>query len=98
MADIFVSYTSSDRKWAEWIGMELEELGHTAHVHEWEVPAGGNVVRWMKKRFERAHHTLCVVSASYLTTHYSALGASSRCNGQRRLASDSNFSLPMFCR
>ena len=28
MADIFVSYTSSDRDWAFWIAKELEALGH----------------------------------------------------------------------
>jgi hypothetical protein len=28
VADIFVSYTSSDRDWAFWIGQELEKLGH----------------------------------------------------------------------
>ncbi len=37
MADIFVSYTSSDKDWAFWIGKELEALGHTPHVHEWEI-------------------------------------------------------------
>jgi hypothetical protein len=33
VADIFVSYTSSDRDWAFWIAQELERLGHTAFVH-----------------------------------------------------------------
>ena len=28
MADIFVSYTSSDREWAFWIGQELGKLKH----------------------------------------------------------------------
>ena len=37
VADIFVSYTSSDRDWAFWIAKELEALGHTPHVHEWEI-------------------------------------------------------------
>ena len=41
MADIFVNYTSSDRDWAFWIGQELEKLGHSPHIHEWEIPAGG---------------------------------------------------------
>ena len=39
MADIFVSYTTSDRDWAFWIAKELEELGHMAHVHEWRLQA-----------------------------------------------------------
>jgi TIR domain len=36
MAEIFVSYTSSDRDWAFWLGKELEDLGHSPHIHEWE--------------------------------------------------------------
>jgi hypothetical protein len=34
VADIFVSYTSSDRQWAFWIGQELLKLGHAAHLHD----------------------------------------------------------------
>ena len=42
MADIFVSYTSSDRDWAFWIAKELEALGHVPHVHEWEIKDTGD--------------------------------------------------------
>ena len=42
MADIFVSYTSSDREWAFWIGQELDKLGHKPRIHEWEIEAGGD--------------------------------------------------------
>jgi hypothetical protein len=41
MADIFVSYTSSDKSSAFWIGKELEALGHTPRIHEWEISGGG---------------------------------------------------------
>jgi hypothetical protein len=40
MANIFVSFTSSDREWAFWIAKELEALGHTPHVHSWEIEGG----------------------------------------------------------
>jgi hypothetical protein len=50
MADIFVSYTSSDSEWAFWLGKELEVLGHTPHVHEWEVGAGDDIYAWMETR------------------------------------------------
>ena len=40
MADIFISYTAADRDWAFWIAKELEALGHTPHVHEWEIERG----------------------------------------------------------
>ena len=62
MAKVFISYTSKDREWAFWIARELEALGHTAFVHEWEVPAGGNIPDWMEKRLDEADHVLCVVS------------------------------------
>jgi hypothetical protein len=34
MADIFISFTLSDRDWAFWIAHELDALGHVPHVHE----------------------------------------------------------------
>jgi hypothetical protein len=56
VADIFVSYTSSDRDLANWIGLELEKLGHVAHLHEWEISAGGNIPAWMEERHDEADH------------------------------------------
>ncbi len=50
MADIFVSYTSSDKEWAQWIALELEKLGHLAHVHEWEIKGGEDIYAWMDRR------------------------------------------------
>ena len=53
VADIFVSYTSSDREWSFWIGQELEKLGYTAHIHEWEISAGGDIAGWMEERLAK---------------------------------------------
>ena len=72
MADIFVSYTSSDRDWAFWIGQELEKLGHVARIHEWEIAAGGDISRWMEERHDSADHILCVISEAYLKAPYSS--------------------------
>ena len=73
MADIFVSYTGSDRDWAFWIAKELEALGHTPHVHEWEIGSGDDVYAWMERRHDAADHVLCVVSDEYLKAPYSTL-------------------------
>jgi TIR domain len=62
MADIFISYTSSDRDWAFWIARELEALGHAAHVHEWEIKSGDDIYAWVERRHDAADHVLCVVS------------------------------------
>jgi TIR domain len=94
VADIFVSYTASDRDWAFWIGQELEKLGHSAHIHEWEIGAGGNMPAWMQERQDKADHTLCVVSAAYLSRPYSSweLQAAQWATASER----PNFMLPVF--
>jgi hypothetical protein len=66
VADIFISYTKTDRTWAFWIAKELEALGHTHHVHEWEIKAGEDIYAWMERRHHAADHVLCVVSDDYL--------------------------------
>ena len=73
MADIFISYTSSDRHEAAWVFEELETLGHTPHMHEGEIAAGASIYRWMEARHDAADHVLCVVSDAYLKAAYSTL-------------------------
>ena len=73
MADIFVSYTKSDREWAFWIAAELKELGHTPHIHEWEIKGGEDIYAWMEAHHDAADHVLCVVSDEYLKAPYSTL-------------------------
>ncbi len=73
MADYFISYTSSDRDWAHWIGKELEALSHTPHIHEWEIQGGDDIYAWMEARHDAADHVLCVVSDEYLKAPYSTL-------------------------
>jgi hypothetical protein len=94
VADIFVSYTSSDRDWAFWIGQQLEKLGHIAHIHEWEIDAGGNIPAWMQERQDKADHTLCVISNAYLSRPYSSWELQA---AQWAAASERpNFMLPVF--
>ena len=73
MADIFVSYTSSDQRWAHWIAEVLKSLGHTPHVHEWEISGSESFYSWMEVRHDAADHVLCVISDAYLKAPYSTL-------------------------
>jgi len=73
MADIFISYTSSDRDWAFWIAKELEALAHAPRVHDWEIKGGDDIYAWMQERHHAADHVLCVVSDDYLTAPYATL-------------------------
>jgi tetratricopeptide (TPR) repeat protein len=94
VADIFVSYTSSNRDWAFWIGHELEALGHSAHIHDWEISGGGNIVAWMEERHHNADRVLCVISEAYLEKPYSKL---ERQGGQwAAVTTRPNFVLPVF--
>lgn len=72
MSDIFVSYSSTDRDWAFWIARLLQQLGHTPHIHEWEIAGGGDITRWIEERLERADYVLCIVSREYLAKPYSS--------------------------
>jgi len=94
MADIFISYTSSDRDWAFWVGHELEALGHTPRIHEWEIPAGGDIAAWMEARHDAADHILCIISSAYLVKPYSAW---ERRAAQWAAVTDRpNFAVPVF--
>src|SRR5262249_52930522 len=73
VADIFISYTSSDRDWAFWVAKELEAFGHTPHIHEWEIKGGDDIYAWMEQRHDAADHVLCVVSDEYLKAPYPTL-------------------------
>ena len=94
MADIFISYTSSDRDWAFWIGHELQALGHAPRIHEWEISAGGDIAAWMEARHDAADHILCIVSSAYLAKPYSAW---ERRTAQWAAVTDRpNFAIPVF--
>jgi hypothetical protein len=94
VADIFVSYTNSDREWAFWIGYQLESLGHAPHLHEWEIAGGGDIMAWMEERHDAADHILCVISDAYLSKPYSSW---ERRAAQWAAATDRpNFALPVF--
>jgi hypothetical protein len=94
VAKIFISYTGQDREWADWIGLELEKLGHVPHVDHWEVSAGDNIMEWMERRLDDADHVLCLVSETYLKKPYSSL---ERQAGQwEAVTTRLNFVLPVF--
>src|SRR5215510_9192030 len=93
VANIFVSYTSSNRDWAFWIGHELIALGHAPHIHEWEIGAGGDIMKWMEERLDAADHVLCVVSEKYLKAPYSSW---ERRSAQWAATDRPNFALRVF--
>jgi hypothetical protein len=69
-ADFFVSYTSADRAWAEWVAWQLEQAGHQVIIQAWDFEPGDNFVARMRDALEQADRTLALVSAAYLASPY----------------------------
>lgn len=65
-ADFFVSYTSADRSWAEWIAWELEAAGYTTVLQAWHMPPGTSFIHAMDEALRQSSHTVLVLSLAYL--------------------------------
>ena len=68
--DFFISYTGSDRQWAEWIASQLEEAGYTLFIQAWDFRPGSNFVAEMDNAAKCAERTLMVLSPAYLESDY----------------------------
>lgn len=72
MADFFISYTSADREWAEWIGHVLEDEGCDVVIQAWDFQPGSNFVLEMQRAAQSAERTIMVLSPNYLRSHFGA--------------------------
>src|SRR5271166_2291966 len=68
--DFFVSYTSADRSWAEWIAWELEAAGYTTLIQAWDFRPGMNFVTEMQKGAAESGRTLIVLSQQFLESGF----------------------------
>jgi TIR domain len=72
MPDFFVSYTSADRDWAEWIAYVLEEDGFQVVIQAWDFRPGANFVLEMQKAASEAERTIMVLSSDYLQSQFAS--------------------------
>lgn len=68
--DVFVSYTQSDRSWAEWIGCVLEEAGFSTVLQAWDFGAGENFPARMQRASVEARRTIAVLSPDYVQSRW----------------------------
>ncbi len=66
----FISHTSVDLRWAEWIGWQLESAGYRVILDAWDFKAGTSFVGAMEDAAARAERTLLVVSPEYFNAVY----------------------------
>jgi len=65
-ADFFVSYTGSDRAWAQWIAWQLEADGYQVVFQGWDFMPGYDWAHGMQRATTTAERLVVVLSAAYL--------------------------------
>ena len=68
--DFFISYTSADRQWAEWIAWHLEKAGYSTVIQAWDFHPSSNFVIEMQRALENTHRAIAVLSPRYLQSAY----------------------------
>jgi len=66
----FISYTSADRPWAEWIAWQLEHEGYTTLIQAWDFAPGSNFVLEMDTAARTAERTIAVLSPAYFSSGF----------------------------
>jgi len=72
-ADFFVSYTSADRAWAEWVAWELEAGGYQVVIQAWDFTPGRNWTQAMQQATSTAERVVAVLSPAYLASAHGAV-------------------------
>jgi tetratricopeptide (TPR) repeat protein len=70
MKDFFISYTSADRKWAEWIAWQLKEAGYEVFIQAWDFRPQDNFIAEMDQAAREAKTTIAVLSPAYLRSRF----------------------------
>lgn len=70
MKDFFISYTSADKNWAEWVAWQLEENGYSVVIQAWDFRPGGNFVLDMQNAAADCERTLAILSPEFLNSGY----------------------------
>jgi hypothetical protein len=68
--DFFISYTSADLRWAEWIADQLEGAGYSTVLQAWDFRPGDNFVVRMSQALIAAERVLAVFSSAYFDSAY----------------------------
>jgi anti-sigma regulatory factor (Ser/Thr protein kinase) len=68
--DFFVSYTSADRAWAEWIAWQLESEGYQVVVQAWDFSPGNDWAHDMQLATSTADRVVAVLSPDYLRSKH----------------------------
>jgi hypothetical protein len=68
--DFFISYTTVNRPWAEWIAVQLEAAGYTTVLQAWDFRPGSDFVHQMQQATSTAGRTIAVLSPAYFGSEF----------------------------
>jgi tetratricopeptide (TPR) repeat protein len=70
LKDFFISYTSADRHWAEWIAWQLEEAGYSVDIQVWDFQPSHDFIAEMDRASREAERTLAVLTSRYFESRF----------------------------
>jgi hypothetical protein len=73
MTDFFISFSSDDTNWAEWIAFALETNGYSVIFQPWDFRPGSNFILEMDRSVREAERVIAVLSPSYLSSRYARI-------------------------
>ncbi|KQM02477.1 WD domain, G-beta repeat-containing protein, partial [Frankia sp. CpI1-P] len=68
--DFFVSYTSVDERWAEWVAWQLEDAGYRVLIQAWDFVPGSDWYLGMQQGVTHAQKMIALLSPGYLKSVY----------------------------
>jgi hypothetical protein len=68
--DFFISYTSHDQAWAEWIAWQLEADGYRVILQAWDFRPGSDFIHQMGQAIQQAERLVAVLSPAYLQSEF----------------------------
>jgi tetratricopeptide (TPR) repeat protein len=68
--DFFISYTTVNRPWAEWIAVQLEAAGYSTVLQAWDFRPGSDFVHEMQEATTLAGRTIAVLSPAYFGSEF----------------------------
>jgi len=63
--DFYISYSSSDQPWAEWIAVQLEQESYTLFLEAWDFRPGMNLILEMDHAAQQAERLLLLLSPAF---------------------------------
>lgn len=66
----FISYTSVDKGWAEWIAWQLEQAGQRTLIQAWDFKSGGVFPGDMHRALHQSLRVIAVLSPAYMASSF----------------------------